>query len=97
MEYILESSELFLKQIKDLSDNGLKIVKDKIKLLKQNPYRNKRIYGYKLFLFRVRFEDSKKEKRVIYLVNKPYVKLICILDRNKDYKDLSKYLKKWGY
>ncbi len=94
MEYILQSSEAFIEQIKELSDDGARIVSDKIRLLKINPFRNKRIKGYGLFLFRVRFEDGRKEKRVIYLVDKPYIKLVCILDRDKEYKDLTKYLKK---
>ena len=97
MEYTLESSELFIEQVKKLSDRSVKIIKDKIKLLKINPFRNKRIKGHKLFLFRIRFEDNRKEKRVIYLVDKPKVKLICILNRDKEYKDLSKYLQKLGY
>jgi hypothetical protein len=94
---ILQSSQLFIDQVKELSDDSVRIVKDKIRLLKINPFRNKRIQGYNLFLFRIRFEDSRKEKRIIYLVDKPHIKLICILDRDKKYKDLTKYLKKLGY
>ncbi len=93
MEYILKPSHFFLKQIDGLSNNAKEIVENKLKLLKINPFRNKRIHGYKLFLFRIRFEDYRKEKRIIYLVDKPYVKLICILDRDKEYNDLKKYLK----
>jgi mRNA-degrading endonuclease RelE of RelBE toxin-antitoxin system len=96
-EFILQSSEFFIEQLKDLSDDGVRVVRDKIRLLKINPFRNKRIQGYNLFLFRVRFEDSRKEKRIIYLVDKPNVKILCILDRDKNYKDLDKYLKKLGY
>jgi hypothetical protein len=50
-----------------------------------------------LSLFRVRFEDQRKEKRVVYLVDKPNVNIPCIIDRDKGYKDLKKYLKKLGY
>ncbi|MBU0979959.1 MAG: hypothetical protein KJ709_04095 [Nanoarchaeota archaeon] len=57
----------------------------------------KRIIGHDLFLFRIRFSDDRKEKRIIYLVDKPYVKVLCILDRDKEYKDLSNYLRKLGY
>ena len=56
-----------------------------------------RIKGHDLFLFRIRFEDKKKEKRIIYLVDKPYVKLLCILDRSNDYKDLRDFLKRNDY
>jgi hypothetical protein len=80
-----------------LSDEAAKLIEEKLKLAKINPYRYKRIHGYKLFLFRIRFEDERKEKRVVYLVDKPFVKVLCILDRENEYKDLKKYLKKLGY
>ena len=97
MEYIIKPSEFFLEQISELSDDAARIVEDKIRMLKINPFRFKRIEGYSLFLFRIRFEDNRKEKRAIYLVDKPYVKMLCILDRDNDYKDLKKYLKQLGY
>jgi len=97
MEYELKPSHFFLKQVEELSGEAARIVEDRLRLIKINPFRNKRIEGYNLFLFRIRFEDNHKEKRVIYLVDKPFVKLICILDRDKEYKDLRKYLKSLGY
>ncbi len=97
MEYIIKPSKFFLKQIDEISDEAAKLIDKKLRLAKTNPYRFKRIQGYKLFLFRIRFEDERKEKRVVYLVDKPYLKIICILDRDKEYKDLRKYLKSLGY
>ena len=94
MKYTLKPSWFFLRQLDDIEDKTLKIIQDKLNLVKRNPYRYKRIYGYNLLLFRIRFEDKRKEKRVIYLVKKPFVKIICILDRNKEYKDLKKYLRR---
>ena len=82
MEYEFKPSHFFLQQAGELSDEAARIVRDKLRLVKINPFRNKRIEGYDLFLFRIRFEDNKREKRVVYLVDKPYVKLICILDRD---------------
>jgi len=97
MEYEFKPSHFFLQQAEELSDEAARIVKDRLRLVKINPFRNKKIEGYDLFLFRIRFGDNKREKRVIYLVDKPYVKLICILDRDDDYKDLRKYLKSLSY
>ncbi len=97
MEYIIQPSHFFLQQIDEISDEAAKLIERKLRLAKINPFRNKRIHGYSLFLFRIRFEDNRKEKRVIYLVDKPFVKVICILDRDKEYKDLRKYLKSLGY
>ncbi len=97
MEYEIIPTKLFLEQIDELSDEAAKLIDDKLRLAKTNPYRFKRVEGYKLFLFRIRFEDGRKEKRVIYLVDKPKVKVLCILDRGSEYKQLRKFLKRYGY
>ena len=97
MEFILRSSEIFAEQIDELSEKARRIIEEKLLMLKINPFRFKRIEGHSLFLFRIRFEDNRKEKRVIYLIDKPYVEVLCILDRDKEYKDLNKYLQKLGY
>jgi mRNA-degrading endonuclease RelE of RelBE toxin-antitoxin system len=94
--FILKPSHLFLEQIDKLSDKAKRIIEEKLVLLKANPFRFKRIKGYGLFLFRIRFEDCRKEKRVIYLVDKPYVKILCILDRDNDYKMLRAFLRRHG-
>jgi len=97
MEYVLKPSHFFLEQLDELSDKAVAIIEDKLRLLKINPFRFKRIEGYNLFLFRIRFEDNRKEKRVIYLVDKPNVEILCVLDRDKEYNNLKKYLQKLGY
>lgn len=97
MDYEIQPSHFFLQQIEELSDEAARVLEKRLRLVKVNPFRNKRIEGYNLFLFRIRFEDQHKEKRVIYLVDKPLVKLLCILDRDKEYNDLKKYLERLGY
>ena len=97
MEYEIIPSKFFLEQIDELSDEAAELIEKKLRLAKINPYRFKCIQGYKLFLFRIRFEDERKEKRVIYLVDKPKVKVLCILDRGGEYKQLRKLLKRHGY
>ena len=97
MEYILKPSQFFLEQVEELSEEAARVVEDKLRLAKINPYRFKKLEGYDLFLFRIRFEDNRKEKRVVYLVDKPFIKVICIIDRDSGYKTLRKYLKQWGY
>lgn len=56
--YELISSKFFLNQLDDLDDSSKKLLKEKLLLVKVNPYRYKRIKGYDLFLFRIRFEDG---------------------------------------
>ena len=97
MEYAIKPSQFFLQRADELSSEAAKLIENKLKLAKINPFRYKRILGYKLFLFRIRFEDGRKEKRIVYLVDKSYIKVLCILDSDKEYKDLKKYLKKLGY
>ncbi len=94
MEFVLQPSLFFLQQLDDLGDEAAALVEQKLRLVKVNPFRYKRIHGFNLCLFRIRFEDGRKEKRVIYLVDKPYVNVLCILDRDKEYKDLQRYLAK---
>ncbi len=93
MNYSLQPTQFFLKQLSDLTIESKKLLEEKLKLIKTNPFRYKRIRGYGLFLFRIRFEDNRKEKRAIYQVDKPFVRILCILDRDKNYKQLRKYLK----
>lgn len=96
-EYFLKPSKFFLEQLEDLNDESARVVEEKLKLLKLNSFRNKRLHGLELFIFRIRFEEGRKEKRVVYLVDKPDVKIICIIDRDNGYKKSRKYLKQLGY
>lgn len=97
MAYTLKPTNFFLEQLDDISDEAAELIEKKLKLVKINPFRNKRIKGYKIFLFRIRFKDRRKEKRVVYALDREYIKVLCILDRDKDYKDMKKYLKRLGY
>ena len=90
--YNVITSKLFLEQVCGLSPKSKKVVDKKLDLLKINPYRYKTIKGYPISFLRIRFSDRNKEKRMIYFVDKNIVKIICILDRDKDYKDLNKYI-----
>lgn len=92
--FIIRPSRIFLEQFDSLSLKAQESLEEKIIILKHSPQRNKRLTGIELFLFRIRFEDNGCEKRAIYELNPPYVNLLCILDRKKDYKDLRKFLKK---
>lgn len=93
MEYTLIPSTFFLEQLTDLSVSCKKQIDNKLELLKKNPYRNKKITGYPLFLFRIRFKDEQKEKRIVYLVDKPYVKILCIQIEKITIRTLEHFLK----
>ena len=95
MNHEIKALEFFTKQILKLDTTSKKIIHDKIQLIKQNPYRFKRIHTKTYSkVFRVRLNIQQKETRLIYTIIEPSIILICLLDRKKDYKDLEKHLKK---
>lgn len=96
-KYELKTTNFFLRQIKELSPEAARIVQSRLDLARENPFRNKRVKGYNLFLFRIRFEDMRKEKRVVYLIDGNEVWALFIIDRGNDYKDVEKYLRRVGF
>jgi len=84
MIFNLKPTNFFLEQLDNLSFKSRQLLKDKLELLKLNPTRNKRILGYNLFLFRIRFSDSRKEKRVIYLLDKKDRSVLYKFARSKN-------------
>ncbi len=95
MIYQIKALKFFVEQIKDLNEQSKRIINDKIELIKQNPYRYKRINSKQYSkVFRIRFSIEKRETRLIYVVIEPQIILVCLIDRKNDYKDLEKYLNK---
>ena len=95
MSYRIKTLKVFLDQVKDLDKKNKDIIKEKISQIKANPFRFKRVHS-KLFskVFRVRLNIQRKETRLIYVVLKPNVILVCLLSRKNEYKELDKYLRK---
>ncbi len=95
MKFRIIPSKTFNNQISQLNLKSKRIVYEKIQLIKENPYRYKRIHS-KLYskIFRVRLKIDSRETRFIYAIINPNIILVCLLDRNKDYKNLEKYLLK---
>lgn len=95
MSFKVISSRTFKKQFDDFDNKSKKLIYEKIQLIKENPYRNKKIHTKSFSrVFRVRLNIQGKEKRLIYVIISPKIILACLIDRDKDYKDLEKYLKK---
>tara|TARA_Y100000310_G_scaffold226796_1_gene228996 strand:+ start:1722 stop:2015 length:294 start_codon:yes stop_codon:yes gene_type:complete len=93
MSYKVIPSFLFLEQTKELEVKTLKILKQKKLILKNNPYHFKKL-KHKKSIFRIRFKDKGKEKRLVYEIEDKIISLLFILDRKKDYKDLERFLEK---
>jgi len=95
MNFVIKPTELFLKQIKTLDKKSKRIIKNKIDLIKLNPYRYKRIHSRDFSkVFRIRSNLESREIRLIYVLLGRSVIPVCLLDRKKGYKDLEKYLSK---
>jgi len=92
MNYKIRALDFFSKQWKKLDKKSKKIINKKIELIKENPFRYKRLKS-DTPVFRVRLSIKSKETRLIYAVVKPDIIIICLLDRKKYYADLNKYLK----
>ena len=95
MNFKVKALRTFRDQFNKLEDKSKEIVKEKIKLLKENPYRYKKMFSkLQSKVFRIRLNLQSKETRLIYVIIEPNIILVCLLERKKDYKDLEKYLKK---
>ncbi len=95
MTFKVIALEFFVEQAEKLDSKGKRIVREKIELIKQNPYRFKRIHSKKFSkVFRVRLNLRGKESRLVYVVLEPNIILVCLLERKKNYRDLEKYLSK---
>jgi len=95
MNFKIKATEFFIKQVSNLPEKDKRAIKQKIKLIKLNPYRFKAIHSKKFSrVFRVRMKIKGKETRLIYVILEPEVIIACLLLRKKDYKELEKYLNK---
>ena len=97
MNFKIIPSNQFNNHIKQLDKKSKRIIHDKIRLIKENPYRYKIIRSKKYSkVFRIRFSIDNRETRLIYVILEPNIILVCLLDRKHDYKDLEKYLSRIG-
>jgi mRNA-degrading endonuclease RelE of RelBE toxin-antitoxin system len=93
MNFLVKSLDIFKLQIEKLDANSKKLIYNKIQLIKENPYRYKKLHSKNYSrVFRVRLNLKSKETRMIYALLEPNIILVCLLDRKNDYKDLEKYL-----
>lgn len=93
MAYELCALRYFTEQISNLDEKSKRVINDKIRLIKENPFRYKKVHSKQYSrVFSVRFSIERKETRMIYVILGQKIILVCLLDRKHDYKDLEKYL-----
>lgn len=97
MMFIIKALGFFKEQVGSYDEKSKRIIYSKIQLLKQNPYRYKKLHS-RLYskVFRIRLTIKSEEMRLVYVVIEPNIILVCLLDRKNNYKDLEKYLAKIG-
>lgn len=95
MSFKIKALKVFSKQFNKLDDRSKEVIREKINLISENPFRYKKINSPSFSkVFRIRLNLQDKETRLIYAVIEPNIILVCLLERKKDYKDLEKYLSK---
>lgn len=95
MNFEICSTELFLEQLKEFDSSAKELIKSKIDLIKQNPFRFKRINSKKFSrVFRVRLSINSIDTRLIYVIIKSKIILVCLFDRSKGYFKMEKMLAK---
>lgn len=94
MNFKVVATDVFMGQLKELDKKTRRIIETKIELIERNPYRFKPLVGYRLRLFRVRFNIENRESRLVYCVIEPDVVLLCILSRDKGYRELDGIIEK---
>ena len=95
MNYEIIPTDFFLEQTSKLSEKNKRVIRNKIELIKLNPYRFKSVHSKKFNkVFRVWVNVGGKKRRMIYVVLEPKVIIACLILRKKDYEDLEKYLAK---
>ncbi len=89
MKFKIKATEIFLEQVKKFKDKDKKLVKEKIELIRKNPYRFKRIHSKKFSrVFRIRLNLSGREMRLVYIVASADIILVCLLERKRNYLTL---------
>jgi mRNA-degrading endonuclease RelE of RelBE toxin-antitoxin system len=88
----IKPSIYFLDQIKSASDNDKKIIEQKLRLIKINPFRFDKLEGYK-HVFKIRINFADQSNRLIYAAFYPMsqnVFVFGVFNRKKSYKDFKR-------
>jgi len=92
LEFELKYTRFFEKQWLDYDGKTKHLIEDKLRLVKQNPFRYDTLEGYKR-VRRVKLSIEGKYQRLLYALHMPQTNQILILgvfEREKDYKDFER-------
>ncbi len=95
MTFAVKLSAVMVGQLDGLDERSKSLVWGKIKLIEENPFHFKKIHSQRFRkVFRVRLSVQNRETRLIYVVLEPNIIIVCLLERNRDYRGLEKQLSK---
>jgi len=92
LEFELKYTRFFEKQWLGYDEKTKHLIEDKLRLIKQNPFRYDTLEGYKRVL-KVKLSIEGKYQRLLYAIHTPQTNQILILgifEREKDYKDFER-------
>lgn len=95
LKFNFKFTRFFLKQWGNYDKKTRVFIQDKLKLVKQNPFRFPKHTGYR-FVFKVKLSIDKKYSRLMYAVFMPdskHITIIGIFERGVDYKDFERIFK----
>ena len=91
-KFELRYSDYFLEQWGGYEERTRRLILDKFKLIKLNPFRYEAHKGYKR-VFKVKITIENKYSRLMYSVFDPdsnHIRILGIFDRNLSYKDFER-------
>jgi mRNA-degrading endonuclease RelE of RelBE toxin-antitoxin system len=95
MDFKFKFTRYFLKQWKKYDDKTRNLIRDKLRLIKINPFRYPKHTGYK-FVFKVKLSIENKYSRLMYAVfmpDKKHITILGVFDRDANYKDFERIFK----
>lgn len=96
MAWTLRFTEFFARQWNSLSDKEKSIVEEKIRLVKQNPFRYGRLRNFR-FVIKVKLEVKNNYSRLMYAAyfpDKSHITVLGIFSRKNAYRDFKSFFKK---
>jgi mRNA-degrading endonuclease RelE of RelBE toxin-antitoxin system len=97
MNFEIIYSTFFSKQAKKISKKELKLILDKITILKTEPFRFKNLKGYKN-TFEIKVDIENSYSRLIYCVYLPkknQITIFGIFKRKNNFKDFKKFFENY--
>ena len=92
LSFDFKFTDYFLKQWKELDNKSKRVINEKLKIVKENPFRYDKLEGYK-FVFKIKLTIKSEYSRLVYVVFMPdaqHITILGIFDRKAEYKDFEK-------